>query len=140
MAKGDKREDGRIESADASDDLTTDEILKQRHEAERKGRKTTTQYGRTKTARTIAILDSRVGAPPSLKNLGQVSNNNLTAYENNHYVRERYAPLYPIRGVHHSRSYNIVNTTGRTAIETSNRKRRGNKKVVRRRRKRKSTK
>ena len=139
MAKGDIRDDGRVESADPSDDMTTDEILKQRHEAERKGRKATSQYGRTKTARTIAILDSRVGAPPSLKNLGQVSNNNLTPYENNHYVRERYAPLYPIRGVRNTRSYNVVNSTGRTAIETINRKRRGNKKVVRRRRKRKST-
>jgi len=139
MVKGDVRDDGRIESADPSDDLTTDEIIQKRIEAERKSRRTTTQYGKSKASRTIAILDSRVGAPPSLKNLGQVSNNNITAYENNHYVRERYAPLYPIRGVNNTRSYNIANTTGRTAIESSNRKRRGNKKVVRRRRKRKST-
>ena len=130
----------RIPSKDKSDDLTSDEIIMMRVEAERKGRKTTSQYGRSKTARTIAILDSRVGAPPSLKKLNSVSENNLTPYETNRYVRERYAPLYPIRGVHHSRSYNMSNTTGRTAIESINRKRRGNKKVVRRRRKRKSTK
>ena len=140
MPKGDVRDDGRVESADPSDDLTTDDILKKRHEAERSGRRTTTQYGKSKASRTIAILDSRVGAPPSLKNLGQVSNNNLTPFENNHYVRERYAPLYPIRSARHRRSYNMLNDTGRTAIESSNRKRRGNKKVVRRRRKRKSTK
>ena len=139
MTKGDVRDDGRIESADASDDLTTDEIIKQRIEAERKSRRTTTQYGKSKASRTIAILDSRVGAPPSLKNLGQVSNNNITPYENNHYVREQYAPLYPIRSASHRRSYNMLNRTGRTAIESSNRKRRGNKKVVRRRRKRKAT-
>lgn len=130
----------RIASADPDDDLTTDEIIKLRIEAERKSRKTTSQYQKTKTARTLAVLDSRIGAPPKLKTLNSVSENNLTPYENNHYVRERYAPLYPIRGVHHSRSYNMSNDTGRTAIESINRKRRGNKKVVRRRRKRKSTK
>ena len=129
----------RIPSKDKSDDLTSDEIIMMRVEAERKGRKTTSQYQKSKTTRTLAILDSRVGAPPSLKKLNSVSENNLTPYETNRYVRERYAPLYPIRGVHHSRSYNMSNTTGRTAIESINRKRRGNKKVVRRRRKRKST-
>lgn len=131
----------RIASADPDDDLTTDEIIMKRISAERKSRRIkTTSYQRKQGAREVAILDSRVGAPPSLKKLNSVSENNLTPYETNRYVRERYAPLYPIRGVHHSRSYNMSNTTGRTAIESINRKRRGNKKVVRRRRKRKSTK
>ena len=129
----------RIASADPDDDLTSDEIIQRRIEAERKSRKTTTKHQKTKAQRQLAILDSRIGAPPNLKTLNSVSENNLTPYEVNRYVRERYAPLYPIRGVHHSRSYNMSNTTGRTAIESINRKRRGNKKVVRRRRKRKST-
>lgn len=129
----------RIASADPSDDLTTDEIIKQRIEAERKGRKSTTPYAKSQLQRTLAVLDSRVGAPPKIKKIGVIPQNNLTAFEYNNYVRERYSPLYPIRGGNDLRSYSMSNTTGRTALETSNRKRRGNKKVVRRRRKRKST-
>tara|TARA_R110000851_G_scaffold118914_2_gene246471 strand:- start:1245 stop:1646 length:402 start_codon:yes stop_codon:yes gene_type:complete len=130
----------RIASADPSDDLTTDQIIKQRIEAERSSRSlSTTKYGKTAASRTIAVLDSRVGAPPKLrKQSGAVSNNNITAFEYNHYVRERYAPLYPIRGVNDLRSYAMSNTTGRTAIESSNRKKRGNKRVVRKRAKKKT--
>ena len=127
----------RVASADPNDDLTTDELIKIRIEAERKQRKAPTAYAKTKTTRQLAIIDSRLGAPPSIKPSQLTNQNNLTPYEYNHYVRERYAPLYPIRGRHHLRSYN---TLGRTATESSNRAKRGNGKIVRRRRRRRKKK
>jgi len=130
----------RVSSADPSDDLTTDELIKIRIEAERKQRKAPTAYAKTKTTRQLAIIDSRLGAPPSIKPAQLTNQNNLTPYEYNHYVRERYAPLYPIRGRHHLRSYNTTNSLGRTATESSNRAKRGNGKIVRRRRRKRKKK
>jgi len=124
---------GRVASTDPIDDLTTDELIKLRIEAERKARKAPTAYQKTKTTRQLAIIDSRLGAPPSLRTSPLITQNNLTPYENNNYVRERYAPLYPIKRNNYLRRYNITTTTGRTAAEISNRKRRGNGKIVRRR-------
>ena len=51
---------GRVASTDPSDDLTTDELIRLRIEAERKARKAPTAYQKTKTTRQLAIIDSRI--------------------------------------------------------------------------------
>lgn len=130
----------RIASADPQDDLTADELLQQQIEKERKLLKTAGDSSRSRIKRELAIAGRRMGViPPSIKK-GVVSNNNLTPYEYNRYVRERYTPLYPIRRTTGIRSYGMSNFSGRSALEIANRQKRGNKKITRKRRKKKSRK
>jgi len=135
-----EQEPKRIASADPQDDLTGDELIKRQVEKERKLLKTATESSRSRLKRELAITGSRMGViPPSIKK-GVVSNNNLTPYEYNRYVRERYTPIYPIRRTITGRGYGMSNFSGRSALEIANRQKRGNKKIRRKRGKKKSRK
>ena len=90
-----------------------------------------------RTNKQILSIASRMGqAPPQTRKL-PITQNNITPYQYNHYVRERYAPLYPISRDVSNRGYDMLSSTGKTALERAHRARRGNKKIIRRRRRRK---
>ena len=130
----------RIASADPDDDLTSDQIIRKQIELERGVRKRgISESTRSNRRKQISILATRMGVVPPQIRKQQLPLNNLTANEYNRYVRERYTPLYPIHRSFASRAYGIRNITGRTAVETSNRLKRGNKKIKRKKgRKKKS--
>jgi hypothetical protein len=135
MVKGDIRDDGRVESADPDDDLTTEELVKRETELLQKRRKSAGSTGYT-TQKKLLILQSRMGNVNTAANMGGRQLNNILPSQYNDVV-ERYATRFPIsRGIH-SRNYAMPSSSGRTAYEVSRRRNRGNKKVKRKRRKRK---
>jgi len=122
----------RIASADPDDDLTTDQLIKKQVELEREVRRRgVSESTRSNKRKQMSILASRMGAVPPQIRKQQLPLNNLTANEYNRYVRERYTPLYPIHRSFASRGYGMLNFSGRSALETSNRLKRGNKKIKR---------
>tara|TARA_A100001391_G_C5001464_1_gene260880 strand:+ start:544 stop:942 length:399 start_codon:yes stop_codon:yes gene_type:complete len=125
----------RVASENPDDDLTAQELLNKEAELQRKNRRMgISQSTLYRTNKQILSIASRMGkAPPQTRTL-PISQNNITPNEYNRYVRERYTPLYPIRRDISNRGYDMVSSTGKTALEKGNRARRGNKKVVRRRR------
>jgi len=122
--------------ADKGDEMTSDEIIAQRDKLEREGRRYQSSHYSYKGKKELAVLQSRIGHTPLPKTVPSTNRSDLTPFEINHYVRERYAPRFPVH--RQSRQFNIPSHTGKTALEITNRRQRGNKKVVRRRRKKKS--
>jgi hypothetical protein len=122
--------------ADKRDEMSADEIIAQRDKLEREGRRYQTAHYTYRGKKELSIIQSRIGHTPLPKKVPTTNRSNLTPFELNHYVRERYAPRFPV--YRQPRQFNIPTNTGKTALEITNRRQRGNKKVVRRRRKKKS--
>jgi len=117
-----------------ADDMTGAEILMKEAEIQRSGRSFGVSISKGYALkRELSLLHSRVGQLPAPRKNAVANRSNVFHTELNRGVG--YMTDFPVGGTKDMRHYNMTTSLGKTSLEMSNRRKRGNKKVRRRRKK-----